>query len=447
MLGTALAGAWAKIPGSARVTGAATRAGTFLGTTVGKAFSVALLAAAVIGLIEVANAIEDEAARQQGGIAGSISDEIVKGNLEGLKQSKAALEQGIRDLRANSAINILLPTFTQEQVDALQAQLDRVNAKIAASLRSDVPHQAAVELGQSVADGVAQGVTDGQPGVGSALAYYGNGIKAFGISTAKLAREAGNRAGAGIAQGIHDARQKPLDAFNNLVEMLKHPLTKTAEIARLLGELTGKELVKGLKSGDPEIRAQALAVKQSIIDRLGEIQPTAGAISKASAKAVAEGLKSKDPDIRAAAQHIQDIIDGKFTAEVPKAKTAGEDVGRSFLSGLTRIVSSGVVKGPHVMTYAGKLVPLAEGGPYQPNVPRLVGERGPELDFPRVGGMVVSNAEILRALGSASSTFGGGVSAKPKDEIHYHLEVQGSLVAKDEGSVLQTLQRLSAVAE
>ena len=42
----------------------------------------------------------------------------------------------------------------------------------------------------------------------------------------------------------------------------------------------------------------------------------------------------------------------------------------------------------------------ANGGSYSAGVPRLTGERGPELDFPGMGGQIISNERILEALAS-----------------------------------------------
>jgi TP901 family phage tail tape measure protein len=82
-----------------------------------------------------------------------------------------------------------------------------------------------------------------------------------------------------------------------------------------------------------------------------------------------------------------------------------------------------------------KLGYLAEGTDFWPGGWAMLGERGPELAFlPR--GTAVANADDTQSI-----LQGGGKEL----HNHYHLTVTGNLEAKDEPSVLGTLQRLAAV--
>ena len=70
-------------------------------------------------------------------------------------------------------------------------------------------------------------------------------------------------------------------------------------------------------------------------------------------------------------------------------------------------------------------IPLAHGGPYSPNQPYLVGEKGPELIVPTSSGNVIPNNRL-----------GSGVTV--------NLTVQGDLRARSKEDVVSALQRAAA---
>jgi hypothetical protein len=75
----------------------------------------------------------------------------------------------------------------------------------------------------------------------------------------------------------------------------------------------------------------------------------------------------------------------------------------------TKFVTEGTA--PRAATL-GKQYAFAEGGVYEAGQPRMVGEEGPEIDIPAVGGRVLSHADSMRAIanggGGRALTGGGG---------------------------------------
>lgn len=77
---------------------------------------------------------------------------------------------------------------------------------------------------------------------------------------------------------------------------------------------------------------------------------------------------------------------------------------------------------------------FAGGGTYRAGVPRLVGERGPELDIPSSGGRVVSNDDLRAMLGGGGR--GGGIT----QNINVHLALpRDNYTARQFMRELQTL--------
>jgi ubiquinone biosynthesis protein UbiJ len=398
---------------SSRVTGALSRVGKFLGTGMGQAFAVAFAAAAVLGAFMLADQLDADNSAQQDAIAQAVKDMVTKGTLDGLQQSKAALEQGIKDIQSNTALDIFgLPsqllggkTAAQSQIEQLQAQLDAVNAAIAKYAKPAGEH-----AGKDLMEGVTAGATAAAPNaatsIGNTLAKE---FKSHGKAWIASAHAAGNRAMEAVAQGIDAARQKPLDAFDQLKEMLKHELTPMAEQSRLLGELTSKALARGLRSKDPEVKAQAKATKQYIIDRLTELATQTGRLSKKQASMLAQGLKSKDPDIRHAAQRIQAIVTGRLEATVPKAHAAGVNAGNAFANGVRAAIIARMQAGINIHVnpvYSNNGKGNAVGGWATAGVPTWVNEHttNSEIFVPSTSGRFVTHAEAMNAIGQGGAS-------------------------------------------
>ncbi len=284
--------------------------------------------------------------------------------------------------------------------DALQKQLDDVDAKIA-STAAQIPET------------VAGAVTAGAPKVEIAVADL---VKTFGTSLAGIksaSKQTGTDGMLAMAAGVTAARAKPLDAFDTLKTMLKNALTPMAEIARLKGELTSKELAAGLKSGDPAVQAQAIAVAKAAADRLGELAAGGGAAGKAAMAQLDAGIRSKVPEVSAASQVAKDAAVAQLNAAAGPAGAAGTAAGAAFSAGLSAAwanlaalerarVSAPAASGG-IKYYSGQ----AAGGAYSPGQVNWVGEQGPELRVSALPGYTLTHQEAMTI---ASGAQGAGRS-------------------------------------
>jgi phage-related minor tail protein len=401
--------------------------GTALGSAIALAIPLGMAAVAASVVVAFKSLILDPGLQQQTTEIGeAVGKQIAGGTVAQLKQSKAALEEGIRQI--GGAAGPLSGFLYGGQIDALQQQLDAVDAAIAAA----------------------------EPKVAASAAKVAATIPDAVETAAERAATAAKSAGDGVAQGLADgitaARRKPVDAFDALIEMLKHPLTKTAEFARLSGQLTSQALADGLRSKDPAIRAQAEAVKDAILGRIAEMKPDAGIIGKDTAKAIADGLRSKDPQVRANAQALKEIVDAALRDLPPAGTAAGAGVVDNLAAylrspagkkkvyeailGVIRLIQGTIHE---FTTHPNTPLPewksndahpgkdqLAAGGPALAGHPYWVGEQGvPELFVPNVSGTVIPMAQLP----------GGGNT--------YQVNVQGLLRARDPFEVANQLRRLS----
>jgi cell division protein FtsB len=69
----------------------------------------------------------------------------------------------------------------------------------------------------------------------------------------------------------------------------------------------------------------------------------------------------------------------------------------------------------------------ALGGPVMADRPYIVGERGPELYIPRVQGSIISNSELMRALGNENMTPASQTQVINRYEVHTHPVQQSRL--------------------
>jgi hypothetical protein len=326
--------------------------GDILGSKLGKAAGVAF---AAVMVAEVWNTYNEQKAgleNQGKEIGTAVGEQIATGTVASLEQSKAALEQGLRDINGVWDAGI----FTTDSRKNLEKQLADVNAEL--ERRALTGGQA---IGSATGTGISQGVAAAVPVVQVAADKV---VETFGISLSGIKRAAGQTGTEGmlaLSQAVTAARQLPLDAFDALVEMLKNPMSRTKEAARLAGQLTSKALAEGLRSNDPAIRAQAEATKQAIIDRLTALSNSSGEIGRKGGAALAAGLRSKDPQIRAAAQAAKKAIDDKLAAAKGSASTAGQNAGAAFSQGVQSGVGSTGFRFNGSFAFRGGMRALASG--------------------------------------------------------------------------------------
>jgi hypothetical protein len=144
---------------SSRVAGATSRVGKFLGTGLGKAFSVGFAAAAVLGVIETYNQVQEQTKAQLTEIGTGLSRQIADASVEELERSRAAVLKGLNDLYAIPDFGVV----TGPAREGLIKELERINDAIRAK---------SIEAGvaaKEVPEQVGQGITAGTPEVTSAV--------------------------------------------------------------------------------------------------------------------------------------------------------------------------------------------------------------------------------------------------------------------------------------
>jgi len=388
--------------------------GTKIGTLIGAAIGPALTIAAVAAVVMVWDSINKQLNEQAAAVGTRLTEVISSQTMDQLTQDKLAIGKGISDI-LNMPFGGLI---YGDQIRALQAQLDQVNAAIIAKEEALYRDSRApgVAAGTALVTGVADGVNDGVAKVNAALSLIYSTwdkiashlpvpadkvVAMFGGTTVagvkKAAAHTGIEGMLALAAGITSARQAPLDAFDAMVAMLKTPMTSTQELARLAGELTSQSLADGLRSHDPEIHAQAIAVKREILSRLEELQTAKGIGSAAMAELV-KGMESKDPEIRKAAGLAYDAVMDRLNATKDAAGTAGEKAGAAFGDRFTatiraKLTSIGINVG------VGSGLPgsgRAEGGSVRAGMPYIVGEHRPELFVPQTNGYILPSVPATR---------------------------------------------------
>lgn len=394
-IGGALTNAWAKVAASGPVSAATAKAGTFLGTTVGKAFSVAFAAAATIGIVLALKEIGTGA-----------KEEFDK-----------ALFGEDRAARAKEFERIL----REEGMAAATAYVEGLSkgGGLTGRFREGIAGLPAT---------VAAEMTTGAPTVAAGAVQMAMGIPAAVEKMRALAAAAAAQTPSAIAAALREKRDLVSAAMGELRDAMLNEMSPAKERARLIADLTGDELAKGLRSKDPIVRAAAENARQVMLARLAELVPDSGKIGKRQGAELAAALKSKDPQVRAAAQAIKATIERKL-AET-KAREAGIAVGKGVGAGigttntlvgaaaqrLAIIIGKRLLSG--LKTSVGGNVGGTfvgdprrhSGGPVTAGRPYVVGRTGAEeLFIPGVSGRVAAIPEI-RAAVAGGGKVGGDTS-------------------------------------
>lgn len=346
---------------------AGTRVGAMIGAAMGAAIPVSMavgLGALIGGAIGMAieGPVVDAAKKD---MAAKVGDALSKAvTIDDLQKMRATIQAGMD--RMNSGEGTLFGWDIFGGKDALQAQLDAVDAKIA---------DTTAKIGADAGTGLATGATAAKPKVEIAIKDL---VKTFGTSMAGVvaaSKQTGADGMLEMAKGINAARHAPLDAFDTLKTMLKNAMSKSAETARLNGELHSRELARGMKSADPEVRAQAIAVRDLILARLAELKGPSVAAGAAVGTGLAGGMTSKvtQKQVTDAIAHVIGWIEGLLGSFHPQ-------------------VTIGVTSNARAR---------ATGGPASANQPYIVGEYRPELFIPE------TNGRILPSVPTAAGAVGG----------------------------------------
>jgi TP901 family phage tail tape measure protein len=239
-------------------------------------------------------------------------------------------------------------------------------------------------------------------------------------------------------------------------------IQKTAGLTALLAS---KDMKDGLTSKFPEIVAAYRFLRDEAIAKLNELARGSGPAAKAAANAVAKYLDPKNPispfndagewghstanaflgalahalrvtpELRAGVARIAGFLEADSPPRDPTNPLHpidlwGERTGRAWLDPFVSVIAgtAGALRSP----LAGAAAALSR-----------------PMGVPAGLAMAAAGAGIGAADGfsrNAGLPLQGAVGRGTVIEKHYHLTVQGNLVAKDEQTVLATLQRLEAVA-
>ena len=472
-----------------------------LGSTIGKAASVAFAAALVVEAIDTYNRVKGQLEAQAKDIGTGVGAQIADGTTEELQRSRAGIQQGLSELSGILDFGLV----TGDTKKALQAQLDQINAELVR--RGKEFHDNGREAGVQFADGTAEGAAEAFRRTGQTYVDHGReaadgyiagqtdelanvlprelGPKLGGAITAAAAaatpagQAAAHRLGLlsmqGLKQGFQDGREAVNQQWSSFLDILKNAETPAKERARLLGELTSKELQKGLKSGDPYVRATAETTKQTIIDRLNVLKTSANNIGKAGMAELRKGMKSKDPDIRAAATAIYNAArhgtsgnNGPADA-ADNASTWGANIDKGLASGMRAHVNLVASAADAIAKAIGNQLVISS--PAEEGILSLGG--GPEGWGKNIGvDMARGLRSTARMAGSAASYYANAIIPAPAAAgIGYHapatfygssgmagldhassgsaqtvvnVKVDGLMQAKDPFELAQRLQRFAS---
>ena len=338
-LGNQVGSAVGKIPGVGAVKAGATKLGTFLGSTAGKAFSLAFLAAVVLLVVDTYNRIKTEIAEQTQGIADSVGKGLKTATDAQLEIQKAALKTGMDELAKQAyAGNFLAVDPLKDivaQYNAVQTELNERAARAAneqkyalegakqgtAQAAADLADELPTALEKAAARSRAAAEEWARKPVGEQLVLMGH-----------EARQRAAEAALSVAAGFRSARANIGAALDQLREDMKNRLTPKAEVGLRIGQLFSKTLARGLKDADPVIKAQAEGTRALIEDQLIQTIKAGGEAGRKIQEELEKKLKSKDPAVKAQAERTKSVIDAALKAT--PGKNPGDVIGDQLASDL-----------------------------------------------------------------------------------------------------------------
>jgi hypothetical protein len=172
-----------------------------------------------------------------------------------------------------------------------------------------------------------------------------------------------------LVGALKDAKKNVGNAMKDLLWALNHPLAMQHRLTEIQADLNSKALARGLASQYPWIQDAAKQQQQKWLDEWKQLDPKGYAAAHAASSAVQNGLNDGYPrattDARSFVNRYNDILAGLKTHY---------SVGVS-INNASRI--------------ARNAPRYASGGHYNAKEPRIVGEKGPELDIPDGSGMII----------------------------------------------------------
>lgn len=417
---------------SPKVAGATTKLGKFLGSRLGTALSLAFAAAAIAGVIETYNRLNNEI-KQQGEELAATTAEFVK--TATVEQLKAAREAAVRGFEQNSGFGMFDNIFGQK--DILIQQVKDLDAAIAAAA-GEIPANAGAAIaagGPAVSAGVRQAM--------STASKDDSAAETWGKRLARTVVKA-------FYDGVIERQSVVGGALAELITLQENTMDKAQEIAYLTGVLISDELAAGLNDKRDNVRAQAEETRRLAEERLAKLAPNAGNIGKDVNKKLAAGMKSEDPNVVNQTKRTAALIEKHIQANT---RPAGVKAGKDVVSGLNsqrgaiaraafnignliyRRLITGLTTAAGGKTTGGGGIRRAHGGPVYAGQPTVVGEKRAELFVPEVSGHVYPTIQSgLDAIGST----GGG------DTI-INVPVQGLMPVRSPRDIVTELIRVRDV--
>lgn len=342
---------------------------------------------------------------QRGVIDQSISTTLTTGTLDQLKQAKAALEQGLKDLGSGPlSLQALAPGGNQAAAD-FRAQLDAINAAIDLAERTanDSLDHFQKDLDRVEPEHFQRSIV-GSFGV----------VKKSALDLAtdyeKSQRRIRASALATVKQLSSDV-QAEIDGYFN-------PIEQRAALHDLRLQLSADEKVRRNAKTKEDQRKASDAIIQSLDDEASALNGlgVAGALSLADVDTYTADVtaaykamgKKVPPEIQAIIDHLHSLaaipdINTKFTFTL-------EQKGNLSPAALDKIAKDLGYIGNTDITKKGKNPFKGTGGPVREGDAYIVGERGPEWFVPDKAGSILPNGtgpKMGAAIGGGPSLLAG----------------------------------------
>lgn len=391
-----------RLPGSARVGAAVTKAGTVLGGKFGIAFKLA----AVIGIAAIADEIKptvDKAAQDthdaifgKDGPLGAVGP--------GLEDIGRTLENLPWPLGPKGA-----PDWARIGSDTERGLETAIERPLANAARDGFP------AGTAVTQAVAQGIAAGAPKVKSAMELVTAGPTSMARRNGAFI---GNTFIQAFYRGITERQSLVQLALQNATQLSQTTMDKATETAYLLATLTSKEIVRGVNDKRDNVRAAYQETVRLALQRLEQLAPEGQNLTKKAWNALIKATHSKIPEVAAAAQKIVDRIEGKVasTKTRPAGRKAALDYAAGIRSGQGAVGSAAAALAKRLLfdllarlrAAGGGTIPVSghqHGGVAPAHQAVIVGERRPELFVPEVTGHVYPTiAQGMEHVGGGGDT-------------------------------------------
>ena len=328
-LADGIGSALSKVGASAPIKKGADLLGKALGTTAGKAFGLAFVAAAVaVGIFELLSQ-NNEIRSQQEALLENNKKWLETATKEQIEAARLSAQQELDKLNEFNPLEFLVGSAARE---TSRTTLEQAIAEQDAAL-ARLAENGATE-GAKVGPATAEGIESGAPDVTEALSLINDRIRtAEGLGEA--ARELGQTIPGAIADGILDQQNDIDEGMAALRQQIEQERTPTAQAAHVIGNLISKEVSNGLRDGRPGVVARAREVRAAGEEELRTFIRNGGKIGKDAMDALAAGQKSKNGHIRKQSQRTLAIIDEEQQKLKGQSKKRGAEGTQGLADGVT----------------------------------------------------------------------------------------------------------------